>query len=256
MKRFFAFAAIAAILMGSLTLNAQNKFKGIVKYTVTSTGDVAIDIPEQIATADVKVMGDRLFTNSMLFTNSPVMNCLMQEGRSVTRCYDFSMLLGFLASNDIELTTYKGDGKIFNSTTVTQTDIDSLTIPVTEGFYVEYIDGQTQKVAGYEARLARVHIFDDEGVDSPIDFWYTDEIGPEVNFLVSGIGIKGMPLMFTQSYGGGQAITITASEVVKGKVKDVDFLMPAGFKPISDKDFGAFMQEVQEEMEYLQDDDE
>ncbi len=254
MKRIFTIAVLSAMLIGSLSLNAQNKFKGIIKYTITSTGDVPINIPEESSTAEIKVMGEQMVTSSLLFTNSPMINRIIQDGRKVTVCQDLSMLLQYLAAKDIELTTYSGDGKIFTRSTYTQSDIDSLTIPVTEGFYIEYIDGQKKKIAGYDAKLARIHAFDEEGKDNTVDIWYSDEMGPEVNSFVQGV--KGMPLEFSQDLGDSRAITVTATEIIKGKVKDVDFLMPAGYKEMDDATKKAFNEELSEELKYLQEDDE
>ncbi|MDO4217573.1 MAG: hypothetical protein Q4D03_05280 [Bacteroidales bacterium] len=251
MKRIFTVAALTVLMLGSLSVNAQNKFKGIVKYTISSTGEVPINIPAESSTAEIKVMGEQMVTSSLLFTNSPMINRIIQDGRKVTVCQDLSMLLAYLAAKDIELTTYSGDGKIFVRHTYSQSDIDSLTIPVTEGYYIEYVAGETKKIAGHEAKLARLHMFDEEGKDNTLDIWYDDAIGPEVNNFAQGV--KGMPLEFTQNLGEGRAITVSATEIVKGKVKDVDFLMPAGFKEMDKETQERFNEELSEEMKYLQD---
>lgn len=245
-------AALAVVMIASLSVNAQNKFKGIVKYTVSSTGEVAVQIPEQAATAEIKVMGDMLYTSSALFTNSPMVNSIIQRGNTTTTYQDLTMLLAYLASENVSLTSYSGDGKIFVRQTYTQEQIDSITIPVTEGYYIEYVAGQSQKIAGYNASLARIHMFDEEGADHTLDIWYTDEMGPAVNFLLNGV--KGMPLQFTQDMGEGRAITVTATEVVKGKVKDVDFLAPSGYKEMDSETMKAFNEELMEELKALQED--
>lgn len=250
MKKLIAIAAVAVLTLSTLTLSAQNKFRGIVKYTIASTGEVAIDIPEQSATGEMKVYDEKVLTSSVAFTNSPMVNSIMQSGRTVYTFLDFGMALGYLQANDVELTSYKGDGKIIQKHVVTQTDIDSLTIPVDKGYYIEYVDGQTKKIAGRDAKLARLHVFDDEGKDKVIEFWYDDTMGPEVNFLANGV--RGIPLEYTITMDGGKAITITAAEVIKGKVKEVDFLMPDGFKELPEDQFKAFMEEFQEEVQLLQ----
>ncbi len=250
MKKIFAIAAVAVLALSTLTLNAQNSFKGIVKYSVASTGEVAIDIPEQSATGEMKVYDDRVLTSSIVFTNSPMVNSVMQSGRTLYTFLDFGMVLGYFQAHDVELTSYNGDGKIIQKHTVTQTDIDSLTIPVDKGYYIEYVAGQTKKIAGRDGKLARLHVFDDEGKDKVIDIWYDDTMGPEANFLAQGV--RGIPLEYTVTMDGGKAITITAVEVTKGKVKEVDFLMPDGFKELPEDQFKAFMEEFQEEMELLQ----
>ena len=42
----------AAILFASSGLMAQNSFKGIVKYKVESTGEVPVDLPEEVRSAE------------------------------------------------------------------------------------------------------------------------------------------------------------------------------------------------------------
>lgn len=239
MKRIVTIAALAVLVLSGTALNAQNKFKGIVKYSITSTGSVAVEIPAERSTSELKVYEDKVMQGTSL-----------QEGRTTFQFIDLSQLLGYLGSQGVELTSYTGDGKIFLRHAYTQLEIDSLTIPCTEGFYIEYIADQTKSVAGYNAKLARIHIFAENGEDSPVDMWYTDEIGPEVNFLANGV--KGVPLEYTQELGDGKAITMTATEVVKGKVKDVDFLMPAGYKEMTVEDWQAFQEELEEEMEFLE----
>lgn len=241
MKKLVAIAAFAVLVLSGMTLNAQNKFKGIVKYSVRSTGEVAIEIPEQAATSEVKVLGDKIMQGS---------NAL-QDGNTVYSFIDLSQLIAYLSYQDMELESYSGDGKIYTKHTYTQLDIDSITIPVTEGYYVELIAGETKKIAGYDAKKAVLHVNGPEE-QTNIDVWYTPEIGPAANFISLGVGFPGMPLEFTQTMEGGKAITMTATEVVKGKVKDVDFLMPAGFKLMEDEAFKALQTEVQETIELLQ----
>ena len=80
--------------------------------------------------------------------------------------------------------------------------------------------------------------------------WYSKEIGPAINVLFSGI--KGMPLECTIDAGEGRAITYTAVEVVKGKVKEADFLLPDGYDSLSDDELTELFQQLQEEIELLQ----
>jgi hypothetical protein len=94
------------------------------------------------------------------------------------------------------------------------------------------------------------HQYDEDGVDHPVEMWYSDEIGPKINVLFSGI--KGMPLQCTMDAGEGRAITYTATEVVKGKVKEADFLLPDGYETLSEEDMETLGTELQEELELLQ----
>ena len=96
-----------------------------------------------------------------------------------------------------------------------------------------------------------MHRYDEEGNDNPAICWYTTEIGPEYCLVLGAI--KGFPLVYTQELGEGRAITYTATEIVKGKVKETDMLLPAGYKDASGEEFETFQREMQEAFELLGD---
>ncbi len=252
MKKILFFVTVALISMGIGNVYAQNDFKGIVKYTIKSSGEMTVDIPAD-ASFELRVMDDMMYANDQAcqYFQGPFCKSLTVNGLQVTTAEDYSQLLTYIDAQGESLATYTGDGKMIVSQTFTQQDVDSLTIPVTEGFYIEYIDGQTKEVAGRTAKLAKMHMFDDDGTDHPMEIWYDETMGPKYNFFL--YGIKGMPMEFTQNLGEGKAITICAVEVKKGKVKEVDFLMPDGFKAVSDEERKTFASELQEVMKYMQD---
>ena len=241
MKRIFTLALVAVMTMSGLSLNAQNKFKGIVKYQLSSVGSTPVEIKPEQSTLEVKVLGDKL----MVGENQ------LQNGRSIYTFMDLSGLLGYLGSQDITLETDLGNGKIYTKQTLEQKDIDSLTIPCTEGFYIEYVADGSKKVAGIDCPKAIIHIFGEDGTDKPIEVWYAPEIGPEVSMVPFGTGTKGLPMEFQQGDNEGRMIKYVATEVVKGKVKDVDFLMPSGYKEMTDEQMKAFSEEMDEIQEML-----
>ena len=247
MKKILAIAAFAVLSMGCLM--AQNTFRGTITYSVTSTGETAFQVPEQMATAEIKVYDDKVLTSSMVFTNSPMINSVLVDGHKQFMCWDLSMIFMYLSQNDVEL-DYKGSSKILAKTEMSQQDIDSLTIPCTEGMYIEYVDGETKTIAGVTAKKAIIHVFGEEGDDHPVIIWYSDEMGPDVNLLLNGI--KGIGLEYSTDLGEGRQLTLTATEVKKGKVKEVDMLLPSGYETISDEEFKALFTQIQEEMQYLQ----
>ena len=232
------FAATAVLMM--MGAQAQNTFKGTITYKIESTGQVAFQIPADQSVKVVKV-----------YENKAMLDQTIQNDRVLTSCVDFSPYIQGLLANDIELETYTGDGKMMLKSTIEQSDIDSLTIPVTEGYYFEYVDGETEQIAGITAKKTIMHNFNDEGEDEPIVFWYSPEIGPAVNFLF-GVGIKGLPLKFTVDAGEGKAITYTATEVKEGKVKEVYLLLPAGYTAVTEEEYANFMQELKDAIELLQ----
>ena len=228
-----------------------------MKYKVESTGTVAMQIPAEIANAEIKVSGNDMYTSSPIFTQSILDMMGIQteyylvQGLKQTRCLNASMILMFLKQNDMEL-NYSGSGKMIIRDEANADSYDSLEIVDTEPghFYYEYVSGETKQIAGVTAKKMIRHQYDDEGVDHPTVTWYSDEIGPKMNTLFNGI--KGMPLECTMDQGEGRAVTYTATEVITGKVKESDFLLPAGYENMSDEDFQAFVEEIMESIQLLQ----
>lgn len=249
MKKVFLLA-LASLFSLSL-LQAQNSFKGIVKYKVESTGNVAMTIPEEAASAEIRVDGDNLFTKSAIFLGGMGAECVLVNNLRTTTCMDLSGLLGYLRSQGSEF-SYQGSGKLLVKNESKLSDFDSLDIEDKEPghFYYEYVDSETKDIAGTKAYKMIRHMYDEEGVDHPMTMWYAKEIGPQINVLFSGI--KGMPLECTMDAGEGRAITYTATEIVKGKVKEADFLLPDGYDTLSDDELSELFQQLQEEIELLQ----
>ncbi len=245
MKKIFALAAATLFCFGGLM--AQNTFKGIVKYKVESTGQVAMTIPEEVAKAEIKVSGDDMFTKSAVFCGGLTEAVLIQNLKQ-TACMNYAPYLNYFRSKDFEF-TYQGDGKLLLTHEFTASDFDSVDIVDTEAghFYYEYVAGETKQIAGMTAKKLIRHTYDDEGVDHPMIMWYSDEIGPKINILFNGI--KGMPLECTMDQGEGRAITYTATEVVKGKVKEADFLLPDGYEVLSEEDLETLGEELKEAIE-------
>jgi hypothetical protein len=216
---------------------------------VESTGQVAMSIPEEAAKAEIKVSGDDMFTKSAIFTQQA--DCILILGLKQTACIDYSQLLGYLRSQDFEF-TYNGSGKLLIKNEAKASDFDSVDIPDTEPghFYYEYVDSETKQIAGMTAKKLIRHLYDEEGVDHPMTMWYSDEIGPKINILFNGI--KGMPLECTMDAGEGKAITYTATEIIKGKVKEADFLLPDGYETLSEEELETLGSEIKDAIELLQ----
>ena len=146
--KLVAFAMFAFAL--STTAWAQNKFIGSVKYSIEAAGKTQEII--------LKVYEG----NAMYKTEA---SQVLVKGRKIYTPQDLSQYISFLRTNDVWDSPYEGDGKILIKHELEQKDIDSLTIPCTEGFYFEYIDGETKEIAGQKAKKARYHLFNDEGED-------------------------------------------------------------------------------------------
>ena len=209
-----------------------------------------IDLPEEVRTAEIKVSGNDMFTKSAIFLNGMTEAILVNDLPS-TSCQNLSQLLAYLRSQDFEF-SYQGSGKILVKNTAKASDFDSVDIVDTEPghFYYEYIPSETKTIAGFTAKKMIRHAYDDEGVDHPMTMWYSDEIGPKINILLGGI--KGMPLECTMDAGEDRAITYTAIEIVKGKVKEADFLLPDGYETLSESDMETLGTELNDAIELMQ----
>lgn len=222
-------------------LSAQNNFRGIVRYKIESTGKVAITIKPEQSTAEIKVYDNQILSGQTV-----------QTGFKIATAQDFSPYISYLAANDIELETYTGDGKFLIRDEIAKEKLDSGYIVDKEPghYYYENVD-ETQEMLGYTAHKLIMHRYDEEGNDNPAICWYTTEIGPEYCLVLGAI--KGFPLVYTQELGEGRAITYTATEIVKGKVKETDMLLPAGYMDASGEEFETFQREMQEAFELLGD---
>lgn len=238
MKKFFVAAAMMLLTMS--TLIAQNNFRGIVKYKVESTGKVDVQIKPEQSVFEIKVYDSKLMVGNTI-----------QNGLKTVAATDLSPIISYLAANGIELETYSGDGKILVREEANVDSLKSIEVKDEEPghYYYEYVD-ETQEMLGYTAKKLIVHSFDEEGHDNPSTCWYTTEIGPEYCLLMGRI--KGFPMVFTQMLADGKAVTYTATEVVKGKVKEAEFFPPAGYKDLTEEELEALGEEIQNAAELLE----
>ena len=224
------------------TIFAQNKFAGIVTYSLESIGEV--DVPLKNKSFQIFIYQDNAYTGNEQAKN-------IVNGRKVYSILDLSQYISYFQANDVWESDYEGSGKIITSHEMTQSELDSITIPDTKGMYIEYISGETRDILGYKALKAKYHIFNEEGVDKGFDVWYTTEIGPEYDFMLCQ-GLKGFPLEFVQNMGEGKILSYKASEISKGKVKETDFMLPDGYDMLTEEAYISLMKDIQEAASLLQ----
>ena len=172
----------------------------------------------------------------------------VQNGLKTIAATDLSQAIAYLAANDIELSSYSGDGKILIRNEENLDSLKSIEVRDEEPghYYYEYVD-ETQEMLGFTAKKLIVHSFDEEGKDNPVVCWYTTEIGPEYCLLLGNV--KGFPLVYVQNGEGGRQVTYTATEVIKGKVKEAEFLPPAGYKDMTDEELEELFKELNDAFE-------
>lgn len=239
MKKIIVAALIVLLSAGALC--AQNNFRGIVKYKIESTGKVDISIPAENANVELKVYDNKILSGQTIQTDF-----------KVAQAADFSQYIAYLNANDIELESYTGDGKFLVRGESSREQLDSNYIEDREpGHFFYELVNETQEMMGFTAHKLILHRYDEQGEDNPATCWYTTEIGPEYCLVLGGI--KGFPLVYTQELGEGRAITYTVTEIVKGKVRESDMLLPAGYKDATDEEFETFQQELKDAFDLLED---
>lgn len=233
--------AALALLMTAGSISAQNNFRGIVKFKAASTGKVDVTIKPEQSELEIKVYDNRLMIGTSV-----------QNGLKTIAATDLSQAIAYLAANDIELSSYSGDGKILIRNEENLDSLKGIEVKDEEPghYYYEYVD-ETQEILGFTAKKLIVHSFDEEGKDNPVVCWYTTEIGPEYCLLLGNV--KGFPLVYVQNGEGGRQVTYTATEVIKGKVKEAEFLPPAGYKDMTDEELEELFKELNDAFELLQD---
>ena len=235
---------LVAFLMATTALFAQNNFEGIVKFEVKSVGEV--DVPLKPEEQEIQVF---VYRHKAYVGNEQSKKLTI--GRKLSIVLDLSQAIDYLKANDVWDSEYEGSGKVAVTNELEQKDIDSLTIPCTEGFYFEYLDGETKEIMGYQAKKTRMHLFGEDGKDNPIDIWYTSEIGPEFDMLLC-TGLHGFPLEFAQSAGDGKILQYKVVDITKGKVRNTDFMLPEGYDIITDDAFSKLMKDINDAAELLQ----
>lgn len=236
------------MLLAMGALSAQNNFRGIVKYEIASSGKEFVQIPDDYKIVEIKVYDGKVLIPQGIMNQ---MGTTIQNGLKITSAQDYSMyIVGLKGQYGIELESYTGDGKFIVKDETPKESLDSLYIVDKEpGHFYYEMTSETKDIQGFTATKQIMHRYDAEENDNPAECWTTDKIGPEYA-LVFG-GMKGFPLVFTQQLPEGRALTFTAVEVVKGKVKEAEFFPPAGYSD-NKEEFELFIQELQDAMSLIE----
>lgn len=99
-------------------------------------------------------------------------------------------------------------------------------------------DSKTKKLAGYECKHAIMTIEDENGAESEMDVYYTEDIPAAANDKLKGL--KGFPLEYTIN-SQGLVMVVTAKSVSKEKVAASEFEVPEDFTKMTMDDFKKSM---------------
>ncbi len=129
--------------------------------------------------------------------------------------------------------------KVYVKTTKTEIDqkiAESKNKPV-----IKYFE-ETKEIAGFKAKKAEFSFKPEDAEDTTkIIIWYSEELGGE-NLTYGGefSGLKGFPLEYEMPT-AKITIKATAKTVVKGKVKETEFLIPTDYTQITQEELQAMI---------------
>jgi GLPGLI family protein len=225
MKRFFSLtmvAVLSVVLLTSLTPKKKKKaakqFRGIVTYSISYESEALSDV--QIAKLPTKT------------------TVKMYDGMS-----SFDIAMGpVIQSFIINPTTDKyivmlefGLKKAALVKKYSEMSNDSLEQYTTQ---IDY-SSDTKIIAGYTCKKAVVTFTPKEGVEGEermFSVFYSEDLGSAQDNIDGPY--KGIPGLLLESYDvkPGLITKMVATEVKKGKVKDLDFLMPSDYKEFTDEE--------------------
>jgi hypothetical protein len=219
MKRLFSISIITALCFFAVTsANAQKSkaFAGTVKFSIKYEGELD---PQK------HVPGDQLYTiygNQMKLNNPQSVIILNGDAKTVTFLLDIpGYRMGY-----------------------TQTKEESQEEMAARKY--TYVKGtETKVICGYTCTRYDVTIYDIEEDEEYKEIVYTTtEIGADENINAFGHpGLSGYPLYSEFEHDGVKTIE-EAVEVKKGKIKDVDFLVPGDYKMYTLDEFKEKIQEL------------
>ncbi len=209
-KTILSFCLVLTIgLFASQVFAQQGKFKGIIKYTLKWDGEVPQGAP---TTLDLKVY-DQKTTFFDIFSQIPII--INSEAKIVYSLFDFSMI-------PLEGVT----GKWYVRSKVDDEDIAKNNYEYTS---------ETKVIAGKNAKKVNVTFKSEDGTEKKESIWVCDEIGPNMDIYYYP-GLKGVPFEFTYEF-FKYKITLTATEIIEGKVKEADMILPTGFEEVTEEEF-------------------
>ncbi|MDD3667324.1 MAG: hypothetical protein PHY75_01070 [Bacteroidales bacterium] len=198
-------------LFASQVFAQQGKFKGTFKYTLNWEGEVPQGVPTSF---EVKVYEQKAtFKNVLSMFQEPTI--INSEAKIVYSLFDFSQI-------PVEGAT----GKWYVKSKVDDQDIAKNTYEFTS---------ETKVIAGKNTKKVNVTFKSEDGTEKKETIWVCDEIGPNMDMYFYP-GLKGVPFEFPvelEKY----KITFTVSEIIEGKVKEADMLLPTGYEETSQEEF-------------------
>ena len=239
LTRIVVFAIIAFSTVTAFAQKKEKRFSGTVTFGIESVGKTPIPIPADMTEVSIKLLDNRgIYNNETTIIN----------GNIIYQMQDLTQLQMYIQQMGADF-DYAGPWKFYTKTEIKQSFIDSLFIG---GKYtITYLD-ETKEIQGVTAKKAVVIREEEDGDAKETEVWYVENMGPEydLNFVP---GLKGFPLEFTQALNEESAVKYTAKGISSKKIKEAEFLLPAGYDELSAEkllDFQEKLQILMEDMQY------
>ncbi|MEI6820323.1 MAG: hypothetical protein WCL51_00185 [Bacteroidota bacterium] len=203
----------------------KSKFKGIVTYDIKYTGkDITPAQEAQLPKEQVIKIYENKTMQETKYGPVTITEVTNGDEGSKTSMFDLMAVM---------------QKKVYVKTTkkeIEQKIAESKSKPV-----IKYIE-ETKEVAGYKAKKAIFSFKEEDAEDSThVTIWYSEELGGEdLNYGGEFSGLKGFPLEYEMPT---SKITIKASAktIVKGKVKETEFLIPTDYNQITQEELQGMM---------------
>ncbi len=229
MKKTLAIVGMCLFaLMFSWNANAQQgSWAGLVKYKLTWSGNVPQGVPQEWETKVYKELEGGYDWSSLMLGGRYIAN---SQTKNVMLLFDFSPI------------PLEGiQGKWFIKNKMTEQDLKEATYEYT---------GQKKEIAGLNCEQVKCTFTskNDDGDTTRTELIYvTKEIGPKVN-MYAYPGLDAFPMEYPIQLGEDLSVTLTASELLKNKVKEEDLMLETGYEEITAEDFQDMMQQLMKAM--------
>ncbi len=221
MKRTFKLFLLVAIIATSTTLvNAQKSkkpFSGTIKSTLTYEGYEATQTT-QLPTSSTTIISGNKQKTTVDYGQYAIVSIMDGDEESTLFYIDvMGQKIGF-SQNKAAIAKEKEEDKS-PKPTITKSD-------------------ETKEIAGVKCKKITILTKDEEtGDESTTVIWYTEELGTneKLNFMSSEQGINGI-VLGTETTSGKTVTKSFATEIVKEKIKSLEFLVPADAKIFDTKE--------------------
>lgn len=210
-------------------VNAQKKgksFRGIVTYELKYSGDEITPAQQaQLPKEQIVKIWDNKTLQEQKYGPVTITEITNGDEGSKTTLYDLSMVMA---------------KKIYVKTT--KSEIDEKLNEKKDNLPVIKYTEETKTIAGIKAQKAEVSFKDDETGDlTTVAVYFSEELGgEELNYGDTFHGLKGFPLEFEINMGKVK-VQANAKSVVKGKVKESEFLIPTDYQQITKEELQEMM---------------